>query len=754
MRNKLNLLVILALAFNLSVSAKDTKTIAQAKIKKEETRAVDLITADTKADLKKEKIIGNIIRNALENYHYIDHKIDKDLSKQAFGEFFKKLDYGKQFFLQSDIKKLEKYKTKMHEEMMSGNHDMVNDAIKIFRKRIVDVDKVRKEVFKKQFTWTSSERFELDPDKRKFAANEKELADHWRKVFKQATLGRYIALKEEQDDLKNNKKKPSKKTKKKAKKAPKVKILTDAEIKKKAHEAISKKYKSFFGRLRKDDRIDYLEKFFNAIAIIYDPHTQYLPPKRKEDFDIDISGSLEGIGAVLSEEDPYIKVNKIIPGGAAWREKNLEVDDLILAVGQETGDFVDLVGMRVDDAVRYIRGKKDTIVRLQVKKADGTRQLIEIVRDVVQIGESFAKSSVLELEGTNMKVGYIHVPKFYRDFDNSSNNCTNDVRRELENLKSKGVDGVILDLRNNGGGALEDAKQMSGLFIEDGPIVQIRNHDGKVDVLEDTDSSVTFKGPLIVMTNRFSASASEILAAALQDYGRAVIVGGEYTHGKGTVQAVLNLNHGPLMSMFGSEIGALKVTIQKFYRITGGSTQYKGVTPDIIIPDPYGYTKSREQDLEYSLKWDKVSAKPFTMWTENKFDRKKLKNRSENRVKKDKRFAKINESVDYLIKRRNETTVSLNLKEVLEEDKKNKEISERLKLDEENKNLKVSFYDESVRLHEEIKKGDEKKWRKGFEARNDEWVKALRQDAGLEEAIYILNDMVTMQKGKKLSAVK
>ena len=753
MRNKFNLLLILALAFNLSVTAKDMKKIAQAKVKKEETRSVDLITANTMPDAKKEKLIGSIISQALETYHYRDQKIDKDLSMKAFGEFFKKLDYGKQFFLKSDIKSLEKFKGKMHEEMRSGNHELVNGAIKIFRERIVEVDKVRQKTFAKQFKWTKKERFEFDPEKRSYSKTKNDLADHWRKVFKQATLSRYLALKEEQDDLKNPKKDKKAKAKKDKKKKD-VEILTDKQIRKKAHEGISKKYKSFFGRLMKDDRVDYIEKFFNAMAIIYDPHTQYLPPKRKEDFDIDISGSLEGIGAVLSEEDPYIKVVKIVPGGAAWRQKELEVDDLILAVGQETGDFVDLVGMRVDDAVRYIRGKKDTIVKLKVKKADGSRKQIHITRDVVQIGESFAKSSVLELKDVGLKIGYIHVPKFYRDFDNSSVNCTNDVRRELESLKKKGIDGVILDLRNNGGGALEDAKQMSGLFIKDGPIVQIKNHDGKVDVLEDRDSSITYGGPLIVMTNRFSASASEILAAAMQDYGRAVIVGGEHSHGKGTVQAVLNLNQGAIMSMLGSQMGALKVTIQKFYRITGGSTQYKGVTPDIIIPDPYGYTKNREQDLDYSLPWDKVEPRPFTMWKNNKFDRRKLTKRSKERVSKDKRFAKIQESVDYLVKRREETTVSLNMKEVIIEDKKNKEMSEKLKLDEENKGLKVSFYDESVRLHEEIKKGEEKKWRKDFKERNAEWTKGLRQDAGLEEAIYILNDMVTMQKGKKLSAVK
>lgn len=756
MRRKISLLIVLALAFSFQVSAKDSKKVAQTTFKKEEARDVDLITANTVPDLKREKLIGNIIRNALETYHYRDQNINKDLSLKAFDEFFKKMDYGKQFFLKSDIKGLEKYQDKMHDEMMTGDHKLVNESIQIFRDRVVEVDAVRKEVFKKQFTWTEKESIELDPEKRNFPKNSSELKDHWRKVFKQATLNRYLALKEEQDDLRNPKKEKSKDKKKKDKKKKKEKteLLSDKQIRKKAHEGIAKKYKSFFSRLMKDDRGDYLEKFFNSIAGIYDPHTTYLPPKRKEDFDIDISGSLEGIGAVLSEEDPYIKVVKIVPGGAAWREKGLEVDDLILAVGQEKGDFVDLVGMRVDDAVRYIRGKKGTIVRLKVKKADGSRKQINIERDVVQIGESFAKSSMLELKGTGLKIGYIHVPKFYRDFENSTINCTADVKAELDRLKTKGIDGVILDLRSNGGGALEDAKQMSGLFIKNGPIVQIKNHDGKIDVLQDTNSSVTYGGPLIVMTNRFSASASEILAAALQDYGRAVIVGGEHSHGKGTVQAVLNLSHGPLLSMFGPQMGALKVTIQKFYRINGGSTQYKGVTPDVIIPDPFAYTKNREQDLEYSLPWDRVKPQAFTPWIKNKYDMSVLKKRSKKRIAKSKRFAKIKESVDYLTKRREETSISLNMKEVIAQDKRNKEMSEKLKLDDENKNLKVSFYEDSVRMHEVIKKKDDKKWKKDFKERNDEWTKGLRQDAGLEEAIYIMDDMVRAQKGKKLTAVK
>ena len=522
----------------------------------------------------------------------------------------------------------------------------------------------------------------------------------------------------------------------------------------KAHKSVNEKYERFFTRLGKDRRMDHLEKFFNAVAGVYDPHTVYFPPKRKEDFDIDISGQLEGIGAVLQEDGAFIKVVRIVPGGAAWRQKELEVDDVILYAAEADGEPTDLVNMRVDDAVRYIRGKKGTEVRLTVKKADGSRKVIPIIRDVVQIEASYAKGSVLKHKDLGIKVGYIHVPKFYRDFNNAERSCTQDVLMELKRLKKQKIDGMILDLRNNGGGALQDAQEMSGLFIKSGPIVQIRSHNGEIDVLRDTNENITYDGPLVVMVNRFSASASEILAGAMQDYKRAVIVGGEYTHGKGTVQAILDLSQSPMMNFLNKPLGAMKMTVQKFYRITGVSTQFKGVTPDIILPDPMGYAENREQDLDYAIPWDTVPALEYKEWNKFNYKLPVLTKRSKIRVGKNKRFEKVTKSVNYLRERKNDTEVSLNLAQVLKEDEENKKTTESFKIEEENKSILVSDFEASLMAHENVREQDKERWKKDFEQRKEDWVKSLTMDPMIEETLFIMDDIIRQTKGKKLSMVK
>ena len=738
---------------------------------------------------QRDRLIGNIIKDALETYHYRRLKVDDNLSQKAFGQFLKKVDYGKQFLLKKDVDKLKKFQKKMDNQMVSGRLSLLQQSMEIIRKRIQSIAKYQETVFKKSFNFNRKETLESDPDKRSYLKSERELKEHWRKVFKQATISRYLSLLEQKEDeikeakeAKEEKEKKKKITPLKPKKYktlpsgqivedPKILVtkkkkggdkemeplakLSKKQLKKKAQEAISKKYKKFFARLLKANYDDYLEKFFNAVSNVFDPHTNYLPPKRKEDFDIDISGSLEGIGAVLEEDGSFIKVVKIVTGGAAWRQKDLEVGDIILNVRQgKKGEPVDLVDMRVDDAVRYIRGKKGTTVVLYVKKVGKGHKSIAIVRDVIELGASFAKSSVIQHKDLKIKVGHLQVPKFYRDFGNNRRNCTDDVKKELLRLKKLKIDALVLDLRNNGGGALEDARQMSGLFIKEGPIVQVRNHIGKIEVLRDKDSSITYNGPLIVLINRFSASASEILAGALQDYGRAIIVGGEHSHGKGTVQAVLNLNQGPLVSMFGPTIGALKVTIQMFYRVTGVSTQFRGITPHIILPDPFGYTKNREKDLEFALPWDQVEARRFTPWPSQPQpkDLALLKKRSQQRVDKNKRFQRIKESVSYLVKKREQTEISLNIKDLIREEEVGKKMSEKLKLDEENEDILVTHYEASLKLAHKIRPGDEEKWKSDFEQRKKEWKKTLRRDATLEESLYILNDVITLAKGKQLAA--
>ncbi len=701
-------------------------------------------------DPRKEKLIGNILKNALETYHYRGIKINDEVSQKAFQQYLKKIDGSKQFLTKADIKELEAFQFKMDDEMVSGDYTLINKGLAIIKKRIAQAETLRKELFKKQFDFNSNETLELDPEKRDWVGDDAKLKENWVIVFKQATLNKYLSLIDEQTE----KPVPAKGSKAPVKKAKAEKKLTDAQMRSKAHESVSKRFQKIFERLGAQDRDDQLENFYNSIAAVYDPHTTYMPAKKKEDFDIDITGKLQGIGAVLQEDGSFIKVVQIVPGGPAWRGKELETDDIILSVAQGNKESVDLTDMKVDDAVRYIRGKKGTEVRLTIKKVDGTRKIISIIRDEIEVAASFAKSSVLQMSGSDVKVGYIQLPKFYRDFENSQINCTDDVRKEIERLKKAKVDAIVLDLRNNGGGALEDARLMSGLFIEKGPIVQVKNHTGQIEVLEDDDPSVSYDGPLVVLQNRFSASASEILAGAMQDYGRAVVIGGDYSHGKGTVQAVLDLNRGPLLSIFGPTMGALKVTIQKFYRVTGASTQYKGITPDLILPDIYSYVESREKDLEYSLPWDQIPAKSYSKWTKFSYNLGDLKAKSAARVKVNPRFAKINRNVEYLNKKKKETIAYLNLKKVQEEDAASKKIAEELKLEDEDKNLLVTSFEDSLKAHENIRPGDMKKWSKDFEQRKEEWIKTLRQDAVLGESVMIAADIVKSLSTKKTASAK
>jgi len=712
-------------------------------------------SSEEQVDKHLEKLIGTMIRSRLAKFHYTQKSLDDALSEKAFPEFLKRFDYNKQYFLKSDVKKLEKYRFLMDDQMTSAKHELVDQTVSIFKQRIKNLNKLREKLFKKEFTFKKKESLELDGEKRDYFASEKALNEHWRKIFKQSVLSNYISIMDAQKELKNLTDKTVKAEKKdKKKKKKKEEILTDKQMRAKAQKSQNEKYEKYFTRLLKDRRTDNLEKFFNAVAAVHDPHTVYFPPKKKEDFDIDISGQLEGIGAVLQEDGAYIKVNRIVPGGAAWRQKQLEVDDVILFAAEKDGTPVDLVNMRVDDAVRYIRGKKGTEVRLTVKKADGSRAVIPIIRDVVEIEASYAKASILKHKKLDIKVGYIHVPKFYRDFNSPDRSCTADVLMELKRLKKSGIDGMILDLRNNGGGALQDAEEMSGLFIEKGPIVQIRDPKGQIDVLRDSNPDITYDGPLIVMVNRFSASASEILAGAMQDYKRAVIVGGEHTHGKGTVQAILRLNGNQMLNFLNKPLGAMKITVQKFYRITGGSTQYKGITPDIILPDPMGYAENREQDLDYSIPWDKVKAQSYDEWEKFAYQLPILKTRSGKRVGKSDRFRKITESVDYLKKRKDDTKVSLNLKEVLSQDEANKKITEKLKNEEESKDIVVSNFEESLLAHSKVQESDKKRWMKDFEKKKKDWVKSLTVDPMIEETLFIMDDVIRQLKGKKLSMVK
>lgn len=683
----------------------------------------------------KEVILGGILQGSLQNWHFTKKKIDDELSENAFKLFLERIDFGKQFLLKKDVEKLEAFEDKFDDELESGKLEVVQLSGEIMKKRIKEVNEIVKGFVAKPFDYEKDEKFETDPDKREFASSSKELKERWRKTLKYDVMSQYLDLVDEQngEGKDKDKKKKNKKKEKSAKKAKAadVKKLSDKELEAKARDKVAKRYEKIFKRLSEEKSNDKLDKFYNSITRVFDPHTHYLIPEEKEDFDIDMSGKLEGIGALLREEGSYIKVERIIPGSASWKGKELEAEDIILAVGQDDEEPVDIVDMSIRDAVNLIRGPKGSVVKLTVKKPSGNVQVIAITRDEVVIEESYVKGSILTHKDMGWKIGYIKVPKFYRDFeDDAGRNSSDDVKAVLEKLnKQEKLAGAILDLRNNGGGALKDATLMSGLFIKKGPIVQVKSSDGTKEVKADTDGKVYFDKPLIVLVNRFSASASEIVAAAMQDYGRAVVVGAsEQTHGKGTVQAVLDLDGyaGPIGKVY-SPLGALKITIQMFYRVNGGSTQFKGVVPDIALPDRYSYLESGEQSLDYAIPYQKTEAVPFEKWNK-KLKIAELKKKSAKRVAVSKPFKKIEESVKWYTQRREDTQRNLKLNTLKEFRKETRKKAEEFELDHENEKISVQALDQV--------KGDAAK------ETQEEFSKSLRTDPVIEETLYIMKDLI------------
>lgn len=679
-----------------------------------------------------DEILGKILEQALENVHYLHKEIDNDLSRKAFNLYLERIDYGKQFLLDSDIDELKEYEKKFDDSLKNGDLSVVKLTQKIMNKRIPMIEEYVSTILKKDFDFKLNEAYETDAKKRDYVDSEKELKERWRKLVKLEVLIQYFDLKDDQDGISNDKA-TKKEKKKKTVKSDKKKSYKD--LMKESREKVQKRYARVFKRLKEERKGDRLDKFYNSITRVYDPHTHYFIPEEKEDFDIDMSGKLEGIGALLREEGSFIKVERIIPGSASWKGKQLKAEDIILAVGQEDEDFVDIVDMSIRDAVKLIRGKKGTIVRLKVKKPDGTIKMIPITRDQVILEESYVKSTIIEHKDLKKKIGYIHVPKFYRDFqDPNGRNSSEDVKKEIEKLKAKAVDGIVLNLRNNGGGALQDATLMAGLFIKKGPIVQVKDR-GEAKIQEDVDNKVYWDKPLVVLINRFSASASEIVAGALKDYNRALIVGSsEQTHGKGTVQAIMNLQEmvNPFIAKYLPPIGAMKVTTDMFYRVNGMSTQFRGVKPDIELPDQFGYLESGEQSLDYAIPYAEVPAVKYDKWNKQVMSLPKLKSASDKRVAKSEKFQKIIKSVAWSKERKDQTKRSIKLDEMEKFRKEAHEMSDKFEIDEIDEKILVTAVDKA--------KNDVEK--ESFK----EFKEELQKDPVIEETLYIFSDLIAEQK--------
>ncbi|HBT83561.1 MAG TPA: tail-specific protease, partial [Desulfuromonas sp.] len=682
-------------------------------------------TADGSAEYQanRAKLISYTLREELTRRHFSHKPLDNTLSMTAFDLYLKQLDGQKRFLLQADIARLRQYAIHIDEELNRGVIELPAVAAGILAERVLKVRDLVQSQIAAPVDFRLPEEIETDPEKLDFCADEAALRERWRKIIKFQLLSRLLNLQEEQqEEAKDGKTAPKK---------------SEAELLAEARSKIAKNYEQFFARMLEETRQDHFDRYFDAVSRAFDPHTNYLPPTQREDFDISMRGSLEGIGATLREEDGYIKVIQIIPGSAAWRQGRLKAEDTILKVAEGAGEPTDVTDMRLRDAVSLIRGKKGTEVRLTVKKADGTIAIIPIIRDVVQIEETFVKSIVVNDDKSGRNFGYIRIPSFYRDFQGGSGrNATDDTRRELEKLAGQQISGLIVDLRDNGGGALTDAVAIAGLFISKGPIVQVVASDGKSQVLEDEDPAVNYAGPLVVLVNQFSASASEILAAALQDYRRAIVIGGAHTHGKGTVQAMLDLDRAvPFRNMDQYKpLGALKMTIQKFYRVSGGSTQSKGVIPDIVLPDRLQHLKTGEQYIDNALPWDTIAATPISPWPNPLPETSWLANRSRERISKDAGWAELTKDVARAKERSDKTQRSLNI------DKARRERAEERKLDDSAENtMHGDFGDGMGKTKDKPALSEEEK--------RLELVEKIRKDPVDREAMAVLGDLLSGKAG-------
>ncbi len=674
---------------------------------------------------EKEVMIQNAIMKVLEEAHFRPQDINNEYSTKVFDYYIEYIDAYKRFFTKEDIAILEEFRLLIDDQVKANELGFFNKSMELLDARINEVRGYYDVIIDEEFDVTQDEAYELDADKRVFSDNSIQLKEHWRKGLKYEIVVKMARKVEHYKDLEEEK--------------------TLEEIKEESIKEVKENYNDWFKRFNKVRRSDRFSVYLNTLTHVFDPHSDYMSPKDKQDFDISIGGKLEGIGARLQTDGDLTKVVSIVPGGPVWRDKRIEVNDYILKVRQEGEEEVlDIFGMRVDDVVQHIRGKKGTIVHLTMKKKDGSIEEIDLTRDVVNTQESLARSVLMNLgapEEQNKKIdniGYVHLPKFYSSFEGKDgNSCAADVKKELQKLMEKSVNGVILDLRNNGGGSLRDVVDMSGLFIENGPIVQVKPRRRSPFVYKDDDPKVLYNGPLVVLINSFSASASEILAAAMQDYDRAIIVGNN-SYGKGTVQRFIDLDRAVRGFENLKPLGNLLVTMQKFYRINGGSTQLKGVEPDIYLPDRYTYMDIGEREYDYALDWTSIDPLTYNQSVRVENDKSELADRSKNRIKDNLTFHLIDQQAHHLKEKSEMSEYPLNLAAYQEVIAKRKAQDAKYK-DISKENIE-SLYISNLEADLGFINMDET-----TQARNEEWLKALKKDVYIEEALNIMKDMIELE---------
>ncbi len=596
--------------------------------------------------VQRDKLLIDVVAQSLTQFHFQKNKFDDEFSKGVFDNFLDALDRNKTIFLKQDIESFKKHQLLIDNQISEKDLQFFEDVNTVYEMRFKELETYFATILDQPFDMAKEEFLETDDEKTQYVSTEEERFDKWHQWLKYEAIRQIYNRNDAQ--LKEKEKNDS----------ITLKSLENTELE--VRTKLKKEYQDWFHRLEKYDRNDRFSLYLNTITGYFDPHTNYFSPNDKESFDISMSGQLEGIGATLQESEGYVKVANIVAGGPAWKQGELKAGDLILEVAQGNDESVSVIDMRLDNAVQLIRGKKGTVVKLLIKKPDGSLQKIAIVRDKVVIEETYARSAILENTKAGEKVGYINLPKFYADFQQASGRRSSvDIKKELEKLNKEGVQSLIFDLRDNTGGSLADVVEMFGYFITTGPVVQVKDNRGQIKVHEDRDKEVVFDKPLVVLINEGSASASEIFAAAVQDYGRGIIMGSPYSFGKGTVQQFLDFDQ-MLNSGYNQykPLGALKITIQKFYRITGGSTQLKGVASDIVLADAYKYIPLGEREQYHAMPWDEIAKTPYTELQIT--DIKKIIKKSEKRISQDTLYSLLEENALRMKQIKDETNFPLN----------------------------------------------------------------------------------------------
>jgi carboxyl-terminal processing protease len=670
---------------------------------------------------KYEKIL-QIVGEILKQGHYSPKDINDDFSRKVYNKYFEELDPDKDMFMKQDLDALNKYSTKIDDEIKGAPVQFFLEVSKIFNQRVTEASSIYKEILSKPFDFTVNETVINDPKRTNFPVSEAERKDQWRRHLKYLVLQRFVDL---QDARESNKGKEG------------FVVKTDADLEKEAREKVMASMDRTFERYRlKFDDDEKFSIFVNVITNMMDPYTEFMPPVDKSYFDEQLSGSFYGIGAQLTYDEGNIKIASVLPGGPAQKSGDMEVGDVVVRVAQGKDTPVELAGFTVEDAVKIIRGKKGTEVRITLRKKDGTLKTLALLRDKIVQDETYVRSAVIN-QGT-AKIGYIFLPEFYANFNDPTDphRSSVDVENEVKKLKDEKVDGIVIDLRNNGGGSLYDVIQIAGLFIDQGPVVQVKGREGQPEVMKDKDSRVIYDGPLAVMVNEFSASASEIFAAAIQDYGRGVIIGSTSTYGKGTVQRSFGLDPESNFMSTNSDLGSLKLTLQKFYRISGGSTQQKGVIPDVVVPDYYEYLKLRERDNWNALQYDEISKANYNLWQPG-YSFQTIKNLANARVANDSVFKLIKQETSLLAKQ-DDKEYPLEITQFRKEQKITRDAVKRIeKLVKLDQTLQVSFLKQDQDRYVSADKDKTERYK--------QWLNTVSRDLYVDEAVKVINDMVVQQ---------